>query len=303
VALVTWCAAAPGGGAQLAPGENSQSVMMYFSALDDSGRAVTDLRADEMKLSVDGVPRKIGTFLGMGESPPLTFEMLLDVSGSMGWEPKVMGGAQKYGLPLFATILGKGDIAYVREFSVHSDLLASASGDPQVLADAVSHASKPQGGTAMLDAMLTACQGELAGSEGRSKAVLLISDGGDNQSAIKKSKVEDCLRKEDVVVYAVVGFNPSETQGGSPVQLGGPDLVHQFVRKSGGNEWLTPTERGFADSLAGVAYEIRDRYAIAFAGPAPNANGKPHKVELKTSRKGAILFAPQDMPDGEPIAP
>jgi len=303
VALVAWCAAAPGGGAQQAPGENSRSVMVYFSALDDNGRTVTNLKADEMTLKVDGRPQKIGAFLGAGQSPPLTLELLLDVSGSMGWEPTFMGGKQKYGLPLFATILFRGDIAYVREFGIHSDLLASASGDPQVLADAVSHASKPQGRTAMLDAMLTACENELAGSEGRGKAILLITDGGDNESVVKKSAVEKCLRKENVVVYAAVGYAPINIRGRTLEEMDGPELIHELVMRSGGNEWLTLNENGFADSLAGAAYQIRDRYAIAFEGPAPNANGKPHKIELTTSRKHTILFAPQDMPDGEPIAP
>jgi VWFA-related protein len=294
-------AVASSSGAQQGSTNNFRSVMIYFSARDGDGKMVTDLKVDDMTLRVDGRPQKIGTFLGVASAPPLTLELLIDVSGSRAHA--LAGMEKKYAQDFFMSLLDPGDLAYVREFAADDRLLASASGDPKVLAKAVNDESQPRGVTALFDAVLDACQNDLAGSDTRSKVILLIADGGNNHGEAGQDAVEKCLRKENVVIDAVGVIDPFDLRGRNLEGMQGPALLETLTRRFGGGVWFATDEGGFQRALGEVALEIRDRYAIAFAGPAPNANGRPHKIELTTSRKHTILFAPQDMPDGEPIGP
>ncbi len=293
-------ASAPGTSAQTPPGDNARNVRICFSAWDSKGKIATDLKLDELKLTVDGVPRKINTFLVPAEAPPLTFELLLDVSGSRRNElPDV---EQKYAYTFFKSLLRPGDSAYVREFTDSSRLLAASSSDPDVLAQAVSHESQGFGPTALFQAVEKACTKDLVLPE-RRQEILLITDGDDNQAGVTHDEVENCLRKENVVVFSVGIFDLAELRYRISGEMNGPGLLGEFAMHSGGYVWPVTDETEFMEALAATVQQIRGQYTIEFTGPAPKPNGKPHKVELKTSRKGITLFAPEYMPDGEPVGP
>jgi Ca-activated chloride channel family protein len=292
---------------QTAPGDKQRNVSVYFSAWDSKVKIATDLKIDELRLTVDGVPQKINTFLEPAVAPPLTFELLLDVSGSMQYasgsrESELPGMEQKYAYAFFSTLLRPGDLAYVREFADTSKLLAIASTDPEVLYEAVSHEPAPHGQTALLQAVYDACTEDFA-SAGRRKALLLITDGGENHSKVSKDAVEKCLRKENVVVLTVGIFDPLEVPSRTPEEMNGPHLLGELARHSGGGVWPVANENEFKDALTSAVQQIRGQYTLGFTGPAPKPNGKPHKMELKSSRNGITLFAPEHMPDGEPIGP
>ncbi len=211
---------------------------------------------------------------------------------------------QKYAYSFFSTLLRPGDLAYVREFADTSKLLAIASADPEVLAEAVSHEPAPHGPTALFQAVYDACTDDVATGKWR-KAILLITDGGENHSKVSKDAVEKCLRKENVVVFTVGTFQQWQVSGRvlSLEETNGPELVEEFAMHSGGAAWPVANENEFKEALAEAVQQIRGQYTIEFTGPAPKPNGKSRKVELKTSRKGITLFAPEHMPDGEPIGP
>ncbi len=287
-----------GASAQQVFSEMPQSVTIYFAARDNKGKIVTDLKADELKLTVDGVPQKIGTFIAPAEAPPLTFELLLDVSGSRRGE--LPGIEQKYAYTFFTTLLRPGDLAYVREFADISRLLAISSADPDVLAKAVSHESQGYGPTALFQAVYEACIEDLAHNE-RRKTILVITDGINDQPNDSRHIVENCLRKENVVVYALRPIHPSDAR--SPIALTGLKMLGHFAEYSGGYVWPVADEKGFMDALASVVQQIRGQYTIVFAGPGPKPKDKPRKIELKTSRKAITLFAPENMPGGRPIGP
>jgi Ca-activated chloride channel family protein len=292
----------PGTAAQTAPGDNARNVRIYFSARDSKGKIVTDLKADELMLTVDGTQQKISTFLGPEGASPLTLDLLLDVSGSRREElPDV---EKKHTRGFFTVLLRPGDLAYVREFADTSKLLAIASADPEVLYEAVSHEPEPYGRTALLQAVYDACTDDVANGRGR-KALLLITDGGENHSKVSQKVVENCLRKENVVVLTVATFHRWQVNGPvlSPEDTNGQELVEEFAMQTGGAVWSVTDEKGFEDALTSALQQIRGQYTIEFTGPGPKPKGKPHKMKLETSRNGITLFAPQNMPDGEPIAP
>ncbi len=291
---------ASGTNAQHLVSEKQQSVNIYFSARDGDGKIVTDLKADELMLTVDGAPHQIDAFLGPEGASPLTLDLLLDVSGSRREElPDV---EKKYAKSFFTALLRPSDLAYVREFRDTSRLLAISSGDPAVLAKAVGRESQGFGPTALFRAVYVACTEDFVIPQ-RRKAILLITDGDDNQAGVSPDEVENCLRKQNVVVYAIRTIDPLEGRYRMPEGMSGSKILGHLTDYSGGYVWPVHDEENFADVLTAVTEQIRGQYTIGFTGPAPKPNGKPHKLELKTSRKGIILFAPEYMPDGEPLGP
>jgi Ca-activated chloride channel homolog len=130
---------------------------------------------------------------------------------------------------------------------------------------------------------------------------LLITDGGENHSKVSEDVVEKCLRKENVTVFTVGLFDPFSVRPRTAEEMNGPDLADEFAFHTGGAVWPVTDEKDFMDALASAVEQIRGQYTIGFAGPAPKPNGKPRKLELKTSRKGITLAWPENMPDGEPI--
>jgi len=320
--LTVWCGVAvssawaqSGGGAAQATGapqaaaDNNRSVTIYFSARDLDGTIVRDLKAGELKLKVDGAPRKIDGFVVPDDAAPLTIDVLIDEPGSSAFAESDV--AQSYGYSFFLYLLRRGDLADVREFEVTSQLLVSASDDPKTLADALVQEKQPYKGKAMLASLAEACQSELAGSETRRKVVLLISTGRENLSKVSQRDVESCLRKEDVVVDAVGIFDPVGVREASPEDWSGPNLLASLASHTGGHVWdpssaaWTQVEgyARFEAVLTDVVQQIRGQYTIEFTGLAPKPDGKPHRIELTTTRKRIVLFAPQDMPDGEAVGP
>jgi VWFA-related protein len=281
-----------------------ESATIYFSARDAKWNLVNDLKADEMSLIVDGVPQKIEALHEPWAATPLTFELLLDDSGSMG-PTRVSSAdfvsAEKASAPGFFTLLmRRGDLGYVREFAEHSALLARASSDPAVLAQAVSNQPIPLGRTAILQSLLEACKGDFSGADERNKVILLVSDGADNNSKASEAQVENCLRDQNVSVYAIGVGEAFETPGAVPPgdRLPGPEQLEleSLTRKSGGYVWPVRDEEGLEEAMAEAAEQIRGRYAVVFNGPPPRPDGKPHRVKLETSRKHIDLFAPTEIP-------
>jgi len=154
----------------------------------------------------------------------------------------------------------------------------------------------------LLQAVYDACTDDLATGESR-KTILLITDGGENNSKVSQKVVENCLRKEDVAVFAVGVVDPLSVRSRTSEEMSGPALLEKFAMNTGGALWPATDEKGLVDALASAVHQIRGQYTIEFTGPAPKPNGKPHKMELRISRKGITLFAPEYMPDGEPIEP
>ena len=124
--------------------------------------------------------------------------------------------------------------------------------------------SKARGSTAMLDAIYLALH-EVKKSKRERKALVVISDGGDNNSRYTYSEVRDVLRESDVLIYAI----------------GIPGLLSEFADQTGGRLYSI-TGHHFADIAAKIGTDLRNRYLLGYNPTNEKRDGLYHKVEVKS---------------------
>jgi Ca-activated chloride channel family protein len=146
---------------------------------------------------------------------------------------------------------------------------------------------RPAGPTALLDAIYLALN-EMKRSRLERKALLIISDGGDNASRYTRNDLNRVLRESDVLIYAIGVFAPQRFRH-SPEEVDGPELLRKIAESSGGR--LIP----ITDSIelpymaVKVGIEMRNRYVLGYSPAGMQENGRYHHVRVK-------LVAPLGLP-------
>jgi VWFA-related protein len=116
------------------------------------------------------------------------------------------------------------------------------------------------------------------------KAILIISDGGDNHSRYSEREVKNRLRETNVQVYAVAIVEPVYSRDRSPEELSGPALMEDLAHQTGGQAF----EVGDPEELPGIATKVaaalRNQYVLGYVPDAGKRDGKYHRVQVKVDR-------------------
>jgi VWFA-related protein len=250
------------------------------SVTDERNRFVLGLRKEEFRLFDDGVEQSIAHF--SGEDIPLSVGVAFDISGSMDFKMSISRDAAK----LFLKALNPEDEAFLVEFNDKVRLSAGFSATPQAIRAALDKV-QPGGLTALLDAVRFALT-EMKKAKNPRKAILVVSDGGDNHSTYTAAQIEALVRQADVEIYAMGVFDPVLSLLAAPEEISGPRLLSEIATQTGG--------RAFAASLAGdlpavaarVAIELRNQYVLSYYPKNQNRDGKYHTVEVRVSQPAGV---------------
>jgi len=146
---------------------------------------------------------------------------------------------------------------------------------------------RPGGLTAMLDAGEIAL-GEMKKATNPRKAVLIISDGGDNHSRYSASELESLVREADVQVYAMGVFEPTSFLPLSKEELSGPRLLSELAEQTGGRAFSASDPNDLSSVAARVGIELRNQYVLAYAPKNQNKDGKYRRVEVKVGEPAGM---------------
>ncbi len=175
-------------------------VLVPVSVTDPSNRYVLGLEKQDFHLFEDDVAQTVTHF--SSEDAPLSIGLLVDTSGSMGAKLDTSRRA----VIEFLKTLNASDEAFLVEFSDQAELAVSLTSDAGEIENKLT--SVTSGGlTALLDAVHTGLQ-EMKRAKNPRKALLIISDGGDNNSRYTSSQIADLVREADVQIYAMGVFEP-----------------------------------------------------------------------------------------------
>jgi VWFA-related protein len=183
-------------------------VLIPVAVTDSLNRLVLGLQKEDFHLSEDGVEQNVAHF--SGEDAPLSVGLVFDESGSMDYKLRTSQAA----VAEFLKTMNANDDAFLVEFSDHARLSVGFTADT----DEIQHALKkaqPSGLTAMLDAINLALH-EMKKARNSRKAIVIISDGGDNHSHYTAADIEVLVREADVQIYAMGVFEPSLPFGLTP---------------------------------------------------------------------------------------
>jgi Ca-activated chloride channel family protein len=253
----------------------STLVVIPVTVSDPSNRFVLGLQKDDFTLLEDGVPQKITQFAG--EDAPLSVGLLVDTSGSMGEKLETSRKA----VAEFLHTMNSGDEAFLVEFSDKAKLVAGFSPKTAEIEDKLVNIES-QGLTAMLDAVYLGLD-EMKKAKNPRKALLIISDGGDNNSTYTSSQITDLVRKADVQIYSMGVFEVLPALLRSPAEVNGPKLLSQLSQQTGGRAFSATSSSDLPTVAKRIGIELRNQYVLAYAPSNHAHDGKYRKVDVKLS--------------------
>jgi len=250
----------------------SQLVVLNVGVQDSHGTNIKGLTAQDFKIFEDGHPQTIKQFAA--EDRPVTLGILVDASGSMrARQPEVVTAALA-----FVRASNPQDETFIVNFNDHAfkglPPQVPFSNDPQQLRAALL-GPKAQGRTALYDA-LTLAADHLAKGKWENKVLLLISDGGDNNSTHNFGETIHALQMSGAAVYSIALFDPDEREHNVAI-------LHRLSRMSGG-EAFEPMDISQIEPLClRIAADIRASYTLAYTPPQPDQHTTPRKIKVAVS--------------------
>lgn len=257
-------------------------VQIPVAVTDSVNRFVLGLQKEDFHLYEDGVEQDIAHF--SGEDAPLSVGLVFDESGSMGYKLRTAQDAATQ----FMKTMNSNDEAFLVVFSDTARLATDFTSNPDDIQNALTTA-QPGGLTAMLDAINVAV-GEMKQAKNPRKAIVIISDGGDNNSRYTSAQIEALVREADVQIYAMGVFDPilSLTAGIAPEVVTGPKLLSEIATQTGGRAFSATLTSDLPSVAARIAVELRNEYVLGYYPKNSAHDGKYRNVEVKISQPAGV---------------
>lgn len=245
-------------------------VVLNVTVLDKNGKFVTGLKSGDFQISEDGVAQKIAAF--SAEETPFAAAILLDTSGSM--ESRLTLG--RSAAIRFLDGLREQDVASVYSFDIKVEQWGDFSPGRDLPPRVYGLRTKTM--TALNDAVVRAAE-DLAKREEKRRAIVVLSDGGENSSRASSDKALDRASLAAATIYAV---NMSEP--GPKRDLAAAGTLRNLAEKSGGRYIDTPGGLQLRDSFASIAEELGHQYTISYRPSNRARDGKWRKVDVKPTK-------------------
>jgi Ca-activated chloride channel homolog len=248
-------------------------VLVPVTVCDPNNRPVTGLEKEHFRIFDNKVEQAV-THFAM-EDEPLAVGLVFDISGSMG--PKLRRA--RMAASEFFRQSNPEDEFFLVEFNDQPKLVAPLTRNTEEIQNQLTF-TQSKGRTALLDAILLAMN-EMKKSTMHRKALLIISDGGDNASRYTEAEVRNLVREGDVLIYAIGIFEPDGARSRSPEELAGPGLLNELAEQSGGRHFPVEDLSELADVAAKIGIELRNRYMLGYSPTDQQHDGRYHHVRVQ----------------------
>jgi VWFA-related protein len=257
-------------------------VNMLFTVTDKKGRFVTDLGKDDFQVFENKTPQTIAEFTAETDLP-LRLGILIDTSNSIRERFKF---EQEAAISFINSVVRQGhDKAMVVSFDTSAELVADLIDDTEKLQAGI-RSLRPGGGTALFDAIYFACRDKLSKDQPRHKfrrAVVIVSDGDDNQSQVTRDQALEMAQKADVVIYAI---STNVIRG----ETDGDKILKYLTSETGGQTFFPFKVEDLEQSFENIANELRHQYNVFYRPEPLKADGLYHTVDLKVKgRKDLVV--------------
>ena len=267
-------------------------VDLIFTVTDKHGHYIPNLKqSDFALLDNQRAPAKIDSF-HQQINLPMRVGFLIDTSSSIHRRFKF---EQQAAINFLLDIMKpRSDRAFVMGFDVTPDVTANWTNNVDALEQGINVLS-PGGGTALYDAVYTACRDKMLnvarGQEPVRKAIILISDGDDDQSRVYESEaIKECQRAETIIYSVSTNWTPSRGPGDK--------VMAKLAEQTGGRVFFPPSVEAMAKSFHSIEEELRSQYALTYTPADFKYDGSFHSIYLYCTdrryiaRTKAGYFAP-----------
>jgi Ca-activated chloride channel family protein len=259
---------------------NATLVLIPVTVTDPSNRFVLGLRKEDFRLREDGAEQAIAHI--SGEDAPLSVGVVFDMSGSMDNKLRISRQAAVQ----FLKTMNPEDEAFLIAFSDHASLVSGFTTRIEEIQSKLM-SLQPGGLTALLDAAGLALQ-EMKKARNPRKAILIISDGGDNNSRYSSSQIQSLVREADLQLYAMGVFEPSIFIGMTKEEISGPRLLAEIAEQTGGRVFAATDPNDLPSVATRIGIELRNQYVLAYSPKGDNKDGKYRRVEVTVTEPPGI---------------
>ena len=267
-------------------------VNVLFIATDKHGKFVRDLNQGDFTILDDHKPPQAILNFKRETDLPLHLGLLIDVSGSVDSRFDFEQTAATNFLQ--HTLRASFDKAFVLGFNSHSQYAQDFTDNYSRLYWAV-HRLQNGGGTALYDAIYRACKEKfLKDHPDRPvrKAIIVVSDGEDNQSEVTKAQAIEMAERAEVIIYAI-------STDDSGLVMRGDKVLEQLAEATGGRAFFPFKMKDITHSFAAIEDELRSQYVVSYKPADFDADGRYRSIEISSLKKDLQVrarkgyFAPQ----------
>ena len=259
-------------------------VPMLFTVTDKKGRFITDLGKEDFEIVENKRRQEVAEFSSESDLP-LRIAILVDTSNSIRdrfrFEQEAASEFVK------SVIKSKADKAMVVGFDTAPMLAADLVDDTEVIEKAI-RGLRPGGGTSLYDAIFFACQDKLQRDQPSTKyrrAIVILSDGDDNNSRYTRDQALEMAQKADAVIYAI-------STNFSKIESDGDKVLKYLTAETGGRPFFPFKVEDLEVSFENLASELRHQYNLSYRPEPLISDGQFHPIDLRVKgRKDLVVHA------------
>jgi Ca-activated chloride channel family protein len=256
-------------------------ALVNVTVTDPYDRVVTGLELDNFRVFENNVEQEIQYF--SSEDVPISIGVIFDLSGSMA---NKIGKAKEATLQFFKTA-NPQDEFFLVSFNDRAELISAFTNSADDLQSRLLSASG-KGRTALLDAIYLGLS-EMRTARNSKRALLIISDGGDNNSRYSEKDIKRLVREANTQLYSIGIFDPFGNRTRTPEELNGPSLLNEVTELSGGRAFSVENINELPDIATKIGSELRNQYILGYRPSDKSHDARWRKIKIK-------LHAPRGMP-------
>jgi Ca-activated chloride channel family protein len=256
-------------------------ALVNVTVTDPYNRLVTGLDTDNFRVFEDNIEQELVTF--SSEDVPISIGVIFDFSGSMA---NKVSKAREAAIQFFKTA-NPQDEFFLVSFNERAELTSSFTNSIEDLQSRMM-LTVPKGRTALLDAIYLGLS-QMRGARNAKRALLILSDGGDNHSRYSENDIKRLVKEADTQLYAVGIFDPLGYRNRTPEELNGPSLLGEVTEMTGGRVFAVEKLEELPDIATKIGMELRNQYVIGYRPSNKTHDARWRKVKVK-------LRAPKGLP-------
>jgi Ca-activated chloride channel homolog len=253
-------------------------ALVNVTVTDPYNRLVTGLDTDNFRIFEDNVEQELITF--SAEDVPISIGVIFDFSGSMA---NKVSKAREAAIQFFKTS-NPQDEFFLVSFNERAELTSAFTNSIEDLQSRMMMTA-PKGRTALLDAIYLGLS-QMRGARNAKRALLIISDGGDNHSRYSENDIKRLVKEADTQLYAVGIFDRFGDRSRTPEELNGPSLLSEVTELTGGRVFAVEKLDELPDITSKIGMELRNQYVIGYrpSNKAHDARWRKVKVKLRSPK-------------------
>ncbi len=256
-------------------------ALVNVTVTDPYNRLVTGLEPDNFRVFENNVEQEIQYF--SSEDVPISIGVIFDLSGSMA---NKVGKAREAALQFFKTA-NRQDEFFLVSFNDRAEVMSAFTSSVEDLQSRILSASA-KGRTALFDAIYLGLS-EMRTARNAKRALLIISDGGDNNSRYNERDIKRLVREADAQLYSIGIFDPFEYRSRTAEELNGPSLLTEVTELTGGRAFTVENVNELPDIATKIGSELRNQYILGYHPSNKSHDARWRKIKVK-------MRAPKGLP-------